>query len=183
MSENESGAAQIESTEAAQTEAETTVSVTETTTQTVPVSELQKERKARQKAERELKARQEAEEEARKKEMSEKERADAEAKEWKTKFQSQVINSRKATVRAYAIEAGFTDPADAILRIDLSDEDMEDEKNVKKAVAKIAEERPYLLKSNAPGAKALGSAFKGDDKESGKHEVTWGDVFKAVKKR
>jgi hypothetical protein len=101
-------------------------------------------------AERKLMEEQEAE---RKKALPEQERLIEEARqagreEALAEAKAQMIET---LVTATATASNFADPADVKAMLDLSA--LADEAAVKKAVAKLAADKPYLLKPQAPGAK------------------------------
>jgi hypothetical protein len=111
---------------------------------------LREQVRAHEAAERKLLEEQEAE---RKKALPEQERLIEEARqagreEALAEAKAQMIET---LVTATATASNFADPADVKAMLDLSA--LADEAAVKKAVAKLAADKPYLLKPQAPGAK------------------------------
>lgn len=85
--------------------------------------------------------------------LSEQERAIEEAR--KSGYEAALAEQREVLIRtqvmAAATAANFADPNDAAIYLPL--DSLADEAAVKKAVAKLAEDKPYLLRPTAPGPK------------------------------
>jgi hypothetical protein len=114
------------------------------------VRTLREQAKAHEAAQR--KAAEEAEK-ARVESLSEQERAIEEAR--KAGYETALSEQREVLVRtqvmAAATAANFADPEDAAVYLNVAD--LSDEAAVKKAVAKLAEDKPYLLRPAQPNPK------------------------------
>lgn len=180
----------------AETGTEVEVEETEVKETSVPISVVQREREKSSSLQAKVDAYEAEKAEAAKAAMSDTERANTERDELKTKYEElekkYLLDSRSNVAERAAVEAGFANPEDAKVFIDLSsvegNTDEEVAANIKASVTQVLVDRPYLASTEegqepqklVPGRVGGGSGSAGNDRGASTQEAEGNAFFRRI---